>query len=83
MNFDVAGSAVTFDCNSFAPDPASTATSIATGRKTYSGTINMDVTGTETFETISEKLHKQHGMKIGIVSSVKSEPRHACRLLRS
>lgn len=70
MKFDVAGSAVTFDCNSFAPDSASTATSIATGRKTYSGTINMDVTGTEIFETISEKLHKQHGMKIGIVSSV-------------
>ena len=46
MNFDVAGSAVTYDSNSFAPDSASTATSISTGRKTYSGTINVDVTGT-------------------------------------
>ena len=34
MNFDVAGSAVTYDSCSFAPDSASTATSIATGYKT-------------------------------------------------
>ena len=70
MNFEVAGSAVTYDSNSFAPDSASTATSISTGRKTYSGTINVDVTGTETFETITEKVHEQLGMKVGIISSV-------------
>ena len=34
MNFEAAGSAVTYDSNSFAPDSASTATSIATGKKT-------------------------------------------------
>ena len=34
MNFDVAGSAVTYDSCSFAPDSVSTATSIATGYKT-------------------------------------------------
>ena len=39
MNFEAAGSAVTYDSNSFAPDSASTATSISTGRNTYSGTI--------------------------------------------
>lgn len=70
MNFAAAGSAVTYDANSFAPDSASTATSISTGRKTYSGTINVDVTGTETFETITEKVHEQLGMKVGIISSV-------------
>ena len=70
MNFEAAGSAVTYDSNSFAPDSASTATSIATGRKTYSGTINVDVTGTEIFETITEKVHEQLGMKVGIISSV-------------
>ena len=70
MNFEAVGSAVTYDSNSFAPDSASTATSIATGRKTYSGTINVDVTGTETFETITEKVHEQLGMKVGIISSV-------------
>ena len=70
MNFAAAGSAVTYDANSFAPDSASTATSISTGRKTYSGTINVDVTGAETFETITEKVHEQLGMKVGIISSV-------------
>lgn len=70
MNFEAAGSAVTFDSNSFAPDSASTATSISTGHKTYSGTINMDETGVIAYETITEKVHEQLGMKVGIISSV-------------
>ena len=70
MNFDVAGSAVTYDSCSFAPDSASTATSIATGYKTYSGMINVDTTGSTSYETIAEKLHSQKDWKIGIISSV-------------
>ena len=70
MNFEAAGSAVTFDSNSFAPDSASTATSLSTGHKTYSGTINMDETGTVSYETIAEKLHTQKDFKIGVISSV-------------
>ena len=70
MNFEAAGSAITYDSNSFAPDSASTATSISTGHKTYSGTINMDETGTVAFETIAEKVHEQLGMKVGVISSV-------------
>ena len=70
MNFEAAGSAVTYDSNSFAPDSASTATSISTGHKTYSGTINMDETGTIAYETIAEKVHEQLGMKVGVISSV-------------
>ena len=70
MGFDVAGSAVTYDSNSFAPDSASTATSIATGHKTYSGSINVDETATISYETISEKVHEQLGMKVGVISSV-------------
>ena len=70
MNFDVAGSAVTYDSCSFAPDSASTATSIATGYKTYSGMINVDTTGSTAYETIAEKLHSQKDWKIGIISSV-------------
>ena len=70
MDFAVAGSAVTYDSCSFAPDSASTATSIATGYKTYSGMINTDETGTVTYETIAEKLHAQKGWKVGIISSV-------------
>ena len=70
MGFEVAGSAVTYDSCSFAPDSASTATSIATGRKTYSGMINVDESGAIPFETIAEKLHAQKGWKIGVISSV-------------
>ena len=70
MDFDVAGSAVTYDACSFAPDSASTATSIATGYKTYSGMINVDTTGSVSYETIAEKLHEQKDWKIGIISSV-------------
>ncbi len=68
--FPVAGSAQTFDSTSFCPDSASTATSIATGYKTYSGTINMDTTFTEKYETIAEKLKAQKDYKIGIVTTV-------------
>ena len=70
VNFPVAGSAQTYDSTSFCPDSASTATSISTGHKTYSGTINMDETGTVSYETIAEKLKQQKDYKIGIVSSV-------------
>ncbi|MCD8321872.1 MAG: alkaline phosphatase [Oscillospiraceae bacterium] len=69
MNFEAAGSAVTYDSNSFCPDSASTATSISTGNKTYSGTINMDETGTVAYTTIAEQL-RDMGYDIGIVTSV-------------
>lgn len=70
MNFTAAGTANTYDSTSFCPDSASTATSISTGNKTHSGTINMDVNKEIPFETIAEKLHKQLGYKLGIISSV-------------
>ena len=70
MNFPVVGSAQTFDSTSFCPDSASTATSISTGNKTYSGVINMDTSKTIKFETISEKLKEQLGYKIGVLTSV-------------
>lgn len=70
MNFPVAGSAVTYDSTSFCPDSASTATSLSTGHKTYSGTINMDETFTKSYETIAEQLKAQKGFKIGVVSTV-------------
>ena len=71
MDFPVAGSAQTYDSTSFCPDSASTATSIATGNKTYSGTINMDETMTVSYETIAEKLKAQLGYKVGILTTVK------------
>ena len=70
MNFPVAGSAQTYDSTSFCPDSASTATSIATGHKTYSGTINMDETMQTSYETIAEKVKEQLGYKVGILSTV-------------
>ena len=70
MNFPVAGSATTYDSSSFCPDSASTATSISTGHKTYSGVINMSEDKTETFETIAEKVKEQLGYKVGIVTTV-------------
>ena len=62
--------AVTYDSNSFAPDSASTATSISTGHKTYSGSINVDETGTIEYETIAEQLKAQKGWEIGVITSV-------------
>lgn len=70
MSFPAAGSATTYDSSSFAPDSASTATSIATGYKTYSGMINVSEDASVTYETIAEQLKGQLGYKIGIVSSV-------------
>ena len=70
LNFDVAGSAQTYDSTSFAPDSASTATSIATGNKTWSGSINVSEDFSIEYETIAEKLKKQKDYKIGIVSCV-------------
>lgn len=69
-DFPVAGSAQTYDSTSFCPDSASTATSIATGHKTYSGTINMDENMETSYETIAEKLKDQLGYKVGILTSV-------------
>ena len=70
MNLEVTGSAQTYDSTSFAPDSASTATSIATGHKTWSGSINVSEDFSKEYETIAEKLKAQKGYKIGILSSV-------------
>ena len=70
MDFPVAGSAQTYDSTSFAPDSASTATSIATGYKTWSGSINVSENFQEKYETIAEKLKAQQNYKIGVISSV-------------
>lgn len=70
MDFSIAGSAQTYDSTSFAPDSASTATSIATGNKTWSGSINMSEDFSQEYETIAEKLKEQKGYKIGVLSTV-------------
>ncbi|MDD6715626.1 MAG: alkaline phosphatase [Firmicutes bacterium] len=70
MDFPVSGSAQTYDSTSFAPDSASTATAIATGNKTWSGSVNVSLDFSKKYETIAEKLKKQKGYKIGILSTV-------------
>ncbi len=70
MDFEAVGITTTYDSTSFNPDSASTATSLATGKKTHSSTISMDESYTIAYETIAEKLKEQKDYKIGIVSSV-------------
>lgn len=70
MNFPGTGSVTTYDSTSFCPDSASTATSIASGYKTYSGVINMDETKTKSFTTIAEQIRDNTDMKVGVISSV-------------
>lgn len=71
MNFSAAGSALTYNASRLIPDSASAGTSIATGHKTVTECLNMDKTATVTYETIAEKVHRQLGMKVGIISSEK------------
>ncbi len=68
--FPVAGSASTYDATSFAPDSASTATSIFTGHKTHSSSINVDITKKTKYSTIAEQLRDQKDWKIGVISTV-------------
>lgn len=70
MDFPVIGSQYTYDSTSFCPDSASTATSIVSGRKTASGVINVSPDASERFETIAEKLKRQLGYKVGVLTSV-------------
>lgn len=68
-DFPYLGMVTTFDSSSFCPDSASTATSMASGRKTLSGVINYDETLTEPFKLITEYA-KEAGKKIGVITSV-------------
>ncbi len=67
--FPVTGMQTTYDASSLITDSASAATAIASGNKTLSGVIKMDVGKTKSFKLISEYAHEA-GMKVGIVSNV-------------
>ncbi|CFY08160.1 Alkaline phosphatase [Syntrophomonas zehnderi OL-4] len=82
QDFEAAGYQTTQDATSFAPDSASTATSLSSGFKTWSGTIGLkpvgnksgnkaeNVNSSEVPQTIAERLKKEKDMKIGIVTTV-------------
>ena len=67
--FPVVGLQYTQDATSFAPDSASTATSLSSGFKTHSGVIGMGIDKVTKGTTIAEML-RDKGWKIGIVSTV-------------
>ncbi len=67
--FPAQGMNTTYDLTSVIPDSASTGTALATGKKTASGVVGMDASGTTAYENISE-VAKANGWKVGIVSSV-------------
>ncbi|MGD9569495.1 MAG: alkaline phosphatase [Sedimentibacter sp.] len=82
QDFEAVGYQTTQDATSFAPDSASTATSLSSGFKTWSGTLGLrpvgnkagnkaeNVDGKDVPKTIAERLKEEKGMKIGIVSTV-------------
>lgn len=70
FDFPVVGTAQTYDATSFAPDSASTATSIFTGYKTHSGSIGVDISKKIRYSTIAEQLRDQKNWRIGVISSV-------------
>jgi alkaline phosphatase len=67
--FPAQGMNTTYDLTSVIPDSASTATAIATGFKTKSGVIGMDLTQKKSYPNLSEAAKKK-GWKVGILSSV-------------
>ncbi|MDR7869432.1 MAG: alkaline phosphatase [Tissierellaceae bacterium] len=82
QDFEAVGYQTTHDATSFAPDSASTATALSSGFKTWSGTIGLKPVGNKSGnkvenvnsedvpQTIAERLKREKGMKIGIVSTV-------------
>jgi len=81
QDFEAVGYQTTQDATSFAPDSASTATSLSSGFKTWSGTLGLKPVGDKSGnkpenvymtkpQTIAERLKAEKGMKIGIVSTV-------------
>ncbi len=68
--FPHAGTSTTYDNQTYITESPSAGTALATGKKTNSNIIGLSPDGSERYETIAEKLKKQLGYKIGIVSTV-------------
>ena len=72
MNFTempIVGLKTQFDCHSFIPDSASTATAFAGGIKTQTDTIGLSGDFEKSADTVAEKA-KRAGKSVGIVSTV-------------
>jgi len=68
-SFPAQGVTTTYSANSVITDSASSATAIATGKKTRDGVISMDPSASESYLSIA-KMAKAKGKKVGIVTSV-------------
>ena len=68
-SFPYLGMMTTYNASSFCPDSASTATSMATGEKTFAGVINYDVNLETPLRLITEYA-KEAGKKVGVITSV-------------
>jgi alkaline phosphatase len=68
-DFAYSGSATTYSLSSFCPDSASTATAMASGKKTLGGVLNYNYMLSRSFKLITEYA-KEDGKKIGVVTSV-------------
>lgn len=72
MNFTempVVGMKTQFDCHSFIPDSASTATAFGTGIKTQTDTVGLSGDFSQSADSVAEKA-KRAGKAVGIISSV-------------
>lgn len=72
MNFTempVIGLKSQYDCHSFIPDSASTATAFATGNKTQTNTIGLNGDFSKSSDSVAEKA-KRAGKSVGILTTV-------------
>lgn len=72
MNFTempVVGLKTQFDCHSFIPDSASTATAFATGIKTQTNTVGLSGDFSKSADSVAEKA-KRAGKSVGILTTV-------------
>ncbi|MEC0235131.1 alkaline phosphatase [Paenibacillus kribbensis] len=67
--FPVVGLQNPYDCHSFIPDSASTATAYANGIKTQTDTVGMNGDLDKATDSVAEKAHRA-GKKVGIITSV-------------
>lgn len=67
--FPAHGLTSTHSISDIITDSSAAATALATGRKTRSGVVSMDLTKQHTFKTIAEDA-KERGFRVGIVTSV-------------
>ena len=70
--FPAQGLQTTYSANALITDSSSSATAMATGRKTRDGVVGMDPSARENYVSMA-KLARDKGMKVGVISTVSIE----------